>query len=228
MAGPARTAKVAGTSHSRVIHFFIFLYLMRLERDWVLEQASPTLSNWIMAAYAYHLLSSNNVHCQSRKAAQSKNTYLMLPCSSATSETPINTESDNGTLGDAQKSPRSARPPRIGKTCTTEKSRSLQRCSRIANKGVPIQKHLPSSLPSSHGSSLPYTWAAEAANGPNSPTATAASAPTSSTYAMTHERSSYPILNFERQTIAGSQSQPHMALITSLQLSLFTLDLAGQ
>jgi hypothetical protein len=64
-------------SCSRVIHFFIFLYLMRLERaDWVLEQASQTLSNWIMVAYAYHLLSGNTVHCRSIKAATVKK-YLL-------------------------------------------------------------------------------------------------------------------------------------------------------
>lgn len=49
---------------------------MRLESDWVLEQASQTLSNWIMAAYAYHLLSGNNVHCRSIKAATVKK-YLL-------------------------------------------------------------------------------------------------------------------------------------------------------
>lgn len=49
---------------------------MKLEKDWVLEKASQKLCNWIMTAYAYHVLSGQSVLCKSIKADTVKK-YLL-------------------------------------------------------------------------------------------------------------------------------------------------------
>lgn len=46
MVGTTRSAKDIRVACFWVIHFFIFLYLMRLDKDWVLEHTSQSLSNW--------------------------------------------------------------------------------------------------------------------------------------------------------------------------------------